>query len=175
MNVKEAILKRRSVRSFSDENVSRSKLSEIMESVRMAPSASNRQDWEFVLVDDQATKEKLYRAANEQEFVREAPVVIAGVATDPDEYMSCEVKAGTVDLSIAIDHLTLRAAEEGLGTCWIGAFDQSETKEVLDIPENYKVITLMPLGYPEKELGAREKPRKDLEEIVHYNHFEDQS
>ncbi len=172
MHVKEAILKRRSVRSFSDEEVSRSKLNEIMESVRMAPSASNRQDWEFVLVDDQAKKEKLYLAANKQEFIRDAPVVIAGVATDPDDYMSCEVKAGTVDLSIAVDHLTLRAAEEGLGTCWIGAFDQKKTKELLDIPDNYKVITLMPLGYPEKELEVREKRRKDLKEIVHYNGFE---
>lgn len=173
MNVEEAILKRRSVRSYKDKKVSRSKLNELMKSVRMAPSASNRQDWGFVLVDDHTTKEKLYLAAKEQSFVREAPVVIAGVATNPAEDMSCNVNAGTVDLSIALDHLTLRAAEEGLGTCWIGAFDQEKTKEILDIPGEYKVIALMPLGYPSQKLEKIEKPRKNLEEIVYYNSFED--
>ena len=169
MDVKEAVLKRRSVRSFKDREVSRETLEDIMESVRMAPSASNRQDWEFVLVDDHSLKEKLYRAANGQAFVREAPVVVAGVATDPDEVMSCGVNPGVVDLSIALDHLTLRAAEEGLGTCWIGAFDQEKTKDILNIPDEYKVISLMPLGYPKSELEPKDKTRKDLEEVISYN------
>lgn len=171
MEVKEAIEKRRSVRSYKDREVSRSLLEEVMESVRLAPSASNRQDWKFVIVDDETVKERLYTAANEQSFVREAPVVIAGVATEPEELMSCGVSAGTVDLSIALDHLTLRAAEEGLGTCWIGAFDQEETKEILEIPEEYKVIALMPLGYPTYDLTRENKRRKKLEEILSYNSF----
>jgi nitroreductase len=144
-----------------------------MESVRMAPSASNRQDWEFLVVDDHATKEKLYSAAEQQEFVREAPVVIAGVATEPDKEMTCEVRPGTVDLSIALDHLTLQAAEEGLGTCWIGAFDQNKTKEILELPEDHKVIALMPLGYPTYELKKGQKQRKPLEDILTYNHYEE--
>ena len=144
-----------------------------MESVRMAPSASNRQDWKFLAVDDHATKEKLYSAAKHQEFVREAPVVIAGAATEPGKEMTCEVRPGTVDLSIALDHLTLRAAEEGLGTCWIGAFDQKKTKEILNLPENYKVIALMPLGYPARKLEKGSKQRKPLEEIFQYNRYEE--
>jgi len=171
MNVKEAILKRRSVRAYKEKEVSPSILEEIMDSVRMAPSASNRQDWKFVLVEDEATKEKLYEAANRQSFVRQAPVVIAGVATDPEEMMSCDVNPGTVDLSIALDHLTLRAAEEGLGTCWIGAFEQEKAKEIMGIPDDCKVIALMPLGYPKEELVKRDKQRKSLEEIVSYNSF----
>lgn len=111
MDVKEAIQKRRSVRSFDERKVSRSKIEELMESIRMAPSASNRQDWEFLVVDDHATREKLYSAAKRQEFVREAPMVIAGVATEPGKEMTCEVRPGTVNLSITLDHLTLRAAE----------------------------------------------------------------
>lgn len=171
MEVKEAIEKRRSVRSYRDQEVPRSLLEDIMESVRLAPSASNRQDWKFVIVDEESVKVKLYRAANEQSFVREAPVVIAGVATEPDEIMSCKVNAGTVDLSIALDHLTLRAAEEGLGTCWIGAFDQDKTKKILEIPDEYKVISLMPLGYPTYELTREEKRRKELDEVISYNKF----
>ena len=171
MDVKEAIARRRSVRSYKDREVSRTLLRELMDSVRMAPSASNRQDWKFVLVKKQSVKDRLYKSAAEQSFIREAPVVIAGVATDPDEKMSCEVKAGTVDLAIAIDHLTLRAAEEGLGTCWIGAFDQEKTKGVLGVPEEHKIITLMTLGYPTYELTKEDKRRKKLEEIVSYNEF----
>jgi len=173
MDVKEAIQKRRSVRSFKDRKVSRSKIEELLESVRMAPSASNRQDWEFLVVDDHVTREKLYSAAKRQEFVREAPVVIAGVATDPKKEMTCEVRPGTVDLSIALDHLTLRAAEEGLGTCWIGAFDQKKTKEILKLPKEHKVIALMPLGYPTHKLEIGKKQRKPLEKILKYNHYEE--
>ena len=173
MDVKDAIQKRRSVRSFKDRKVSRSKIEELLESVRMAPSASNRQDWKFLVVDDHATREKLYSAAKRQEFVREAPVVIAGVATEPDKEMTCKVRPGTVDLAIALDHLTLQAAEEGLGTCWIGAFDQKKTKEILNLPKEYKVIALMPLGYPNHELKKGKKQRKPLKAIFSYNHYEE--
>ncbi len=100
-------------------------------------------------------------------------MVIAGVATEPDKEMTCEVRPGTVDLSIALDHLTLRAVEEGLGTCWIGAFDQNKTKEILNLPREYKVIALMPLGYPTHELKKGEKQRKPLEDIFTYNHYEE--
>jgi nitroreductase len=171
MEVEEAIARRRSVRSYKDKEVPRSKIEALMESVRLAPSASNRQDWKFVVVDDASLKDKLSSAANDQSFVREAPVVIAGVATEPEEKMSCGVNAGTVDLSIALDHLTLRAADEGLGTCWIGAFDQEKTKEILDIPTESRVIALMPLGYPTYDLTRETKRRKKLEEIVSYNGF----
>jgi len=171
MEVKEAIERRRSVRSYRDKEVPRTLLENLMESVRKAPSASNRQDWKFVIVDDESVKEKLFHAANEQSFVKEAPVVIAGVATEPEEKMSCGVTAGTVDLSIALDHLTLRAAEEGLGTCWIGAFDQEKTREILEVPDEYRVIALMPLGYPTYDLTKENKRRKKLEEIISYNRF----
>ncbi len=168
MEVKEAILRRRSVRSFEDKHVPRDTLEEIMESVRMAPSASNRQDWKFVIVDDPDLKDELARAAHEQSFVAEAPVVIAGVNTER-KTMSCGVEAGTVDLAIAMDHLTLRAADKGLGTCWIGAFDQEKTKELLSVPEEAKIIGLMPLGYPTYDLTRENKRRKELKEILSYN------
>ena len=171
MEVKEAIKRRRSVRSYKDREVSQAILDDLMDSVRMAPSASNRQDWKFILVKKQSIKDKLFEASNKQSFVKEAPVVIAGVATDPEDKMSCDVEAGIVDLAIALDHLTLRAAEEGLGTCWIGAFDQEKAKEILGVPEEHKIISLMPLGYPTYDLTSEAKNRKSLDEIVSYNKF----
>ncbi len=170
MHVKEAILRRRSVRSYREEGIPRDLLEEIMDSVRMAPSANNRQDWQFVLAERPEVKERLARAAGGQDFLKDAAVVVAGVALQP-ETMSCEVNAGTVDLAIALDHLTLRAAEEGLGTCWIGAFDQEEAKEIISAPEESKIIALMPLGYPTYDLTKESKRRKELEEIITYNAF----
>ncbi|MFP4588527.1 MAG: nitroreductase family protein [Candidatus Bipolaricaulota bacterium] len=171
MEVEKAILARRSVRSYRNKDVSRDLIEDIMDSVRMAPSASNRQDWRFVVVDQKSLKDKLFQLAGRQQFVQEAPVVIAGVSTDPGDLMTCGISAGIVDVSIALDHLTLRAAEEGLGTCWIGAFEQAATKELLEIPGDCEIVSLMTLGYPEKELGEISKQRHGLEEIVSYNSF----
>lgn len=171
LDVEEAILKRRSVRSYKDRKVPRQKLEKIMDLGRMAPSANNRQDWRFVIVDEEETKKQIYEAAHRQGFVKEAPVVVAGVTTDPEDIMSCGVPAGVVDLSIAMDHLTLKAAEEGLGTCWIGAFNQKEAKKVLEIPEQHEIVALMTVGYPSRPLEVEEKSRKDLEEIISYNAY----
>jgi nitroreductase len=79
------------------------------------------------------------------------------------------VLAGTVDLAIAVDHMTLRATELGLGTCWIGAFDQQEVKKVLGIPEGVTVIAVMPVGYPAE--SKQPTPRKPLEEIICYERW----
>jgi len=96
-------------------------------------------------------------------------VVIAAVALQPEYVMRCEVPAYAVDLAIAVDHMTLVAVEEGLGTCWIGAFYQDEVKRILNIPREYKVVALLPLGFPADTPG--EKYRKPLNEIVCYEVF----
>lgn len=97
--------------------------------------------------------------------------MVASVATNPDEMTTCGVNVGTVDISIALDHLTLPAAEEGLGACRTGAFDQKKTKEILNIPDEYKVIVLMSLAYPAPRWNGRTKQRKSLDEIINYNRF----
>ncbi len=173
MEVEEAIRKRKSVRAYRKEKIPREKIEKILDSVRMAPSAKNKQDWKFVIIDDEDEKEQIYKAANKQRFVKEAPVVIAGIATEPEFMMSCDIPGGIVDVSIALDHLTLKAAEEGLGTCWIGAYDQEEAKKILEIPEDHKIVCLMTLGYPKKSLDKTEKRRKNLKEIIYYNSFSD--
>ncbi|MFW6256734.1 MAG: nitroreductase family protein [Bacillota bacterium] len=169
MSIMETIKKRRSVRAYQDKEVPHDDLEDILNAARLAPSASNKQQWKFIVVKKEELRKKLVSVANEQKFVGQAPVVIAGVALEPDYTMSCEVPSYAVDLAIALDHITLVAAEKGLGTCWIGAFSQSEARKVLEVPEEYKITALMPLGYPADKPGK--KNRKELEEVVSYNQF----
>lgn len=173
MNVEDAVKMRRSVRSFQNREIEQEKLEKVLNCARMAPSASNKQDWKFVVVQDKEKRDKLVEAAHGQTFLGEAPVVIAGVSTNPDYIMRCDVPSGVVDLSIALDHITLKAAEEGLGTCWIGSFDQDPTRKILDIPDYCQVISLMPLGYPSRPLKIKGKNRKQFEEVVCWNTFSD--
>ncbi len=171
MELADAFQARRSVREYTAQEVPQDKLDRILEAARVAPSASNRQPWKFVVVRDPERRRRLAEAARGQSFVGEAPVVIAGVALRPDHVMGCEVPSHPVDLAIAMEHIALAAASEGLGTCWIGAFSQSETKRLLGVPDRYKIVALMPLGYPAD--GPRPKARKPLGEIVCYETFSD--
>jgi len=164
MDVAEAIEQRYSVRKYEDRPVEESKLMAVLDAGRLAPSGSNRQPWKFVVVRDAATRAKLAEACNGQTFVGTAPVVIVACGTMPDRMMGCDVPGDPVDVAIAIDHMTLRAAELGLGTCWIGAFDQDAVRGVLGIPAPAKVIEVLPLGYPAD--APRPKSRKGLDEII---------
>jgi nitroreductase len=165
MDVADAIRTRRAVRSYEDRAVDRETIRALFEDVRLAPSARNDQSWRFVAVTDEDRLEALYDASFEQGPVAQAPVVIAGVSTTPDDEMRCGVSTGPVDLAIALDHLTLAAVEKGLGTCWIGSFDQDRVKSILDVPEDWQVIELVTLGYPDEPLEPVEKGRKPLDEI----------
>ena len=164
MEFKETIIKRQSIREYQDKPVPEDKLNRILEAARLAPSASNGQPWKFIVVKDSQRRRELAQAANGQAFVGQAPVIIAAVATDPDRVMSCGIPSYAVDLAIAITQMTLAAADEGLGTCWIGAFSQDKVKEILEVPMKCKVVTVLPVGYPKRE--STTKMRKSLNEIV---------
>ena len=164
MDVHQAIKIRRSVRSYKPDSVPEEKLKKVLEAARLAPSAHNEQEWKFVVVKNAEKRKKLAEAALSQDFVGEVPVVIVAVALEPEEVMSSGVPNYAVDLAIAVDHMTLAAVEEGLGTCWVGAFSQEKVKKVLGIPERHKVVVLLPLGFPADKPGL--KSRKNLEEIV---------
>lgn len=170
MEVKEAIQTRRSVRAYQDKEVPEEKIKKVLEAARSAPSANNQQPWKFIVVRDPKNREKLTRAAANQSFVGEAPVIIVAVALQPESVMRCGVPKYPVDLAIAVDHMTLLAVDEGLGTCWIGAFYQDEVRKILNIPEKYKVVALLPLGFPADKPGS--KFRKPLEEMVCYESFD---
>ncbi len=169
MNVFKAIETRRSIRSFSDQPIEEQKLNKVLEAGRLAPSAANMQEWKFVVVRNKETKEKLATAANNQRFMAKADVIIVGCATVVDTVMTCGQYTYPIDLAIAMDHMTLQAVEEGLGTCWIGAFKEDEVKKILEIPPQIRVVELMPLGYPLYE--PEPTFRKKLEEIVAYDRW----
>jgi nitroreductase len=170
MNVVEAIRKRRSVRSYLDKVIEEEKLNAVLEAGRLAPSASNRQEWRFVVVRDGEVRRKLGEAANEQSFVGEAPVVLAACAVTDGHVMSCGQLCYPIDVAIALDHISLAAVEQGLGTCWIGAFNEVKVKEILGIPEKIRVVELMPLGYPVTQ-AVEEKNRLSFSKIVKYDHW----
>jgi nitroreductase len=171
MKVMEAIAERRSIRSFSGQPVEEEKLLRVLEAGRLAPSARNMQDWKFVVVKDPGLRQRLAEAARNQKFVGQAPVVIVACGTS-DYVMTCDQLTYPIDVAIAVDHMTLAAVEEGLGTCWIGAFYEDKVKEILEVPETVRVVALLPLGYPVEPAKTAEailKPRKTLGEIVVYD------
>jgi nitroreductase len=170
MDVFAAIKQRRSVRTYKPAEIEEEKLKKVLEAARLSPSASNRQDWKFIVVRDKEAKKKLARAAFGQSFVGEAPVVIVACGTEPKAIMACGQPTSTVDVSIACAFMILVACDLGLGTCWIGAFKEDEVKKILKIPESVRVVAVIPLGYPDERPSQRE--RKELDQIICYEKFE---
>ena len=170
MDVFEAISKRKSIRNYKTTPVEEQKLEKILEAARIAPSAANRQEWKFIIVKNQKTREKLVNAANGQKFLGEAPVTIVGCSTESERMMPCGQFAYTVDLSIAVSFMILEATELGLGTCWLGAYDEEAVKKVLDIPNEIRVPAMFTLGYADENPGPR--PRKDIDEIIALDKYE---
>jgi nitroreductase len=170
MRVFEAIRARKSVRSFLDKPVEDEKLLVVLEAGRIAPSAGNRQEWRFIVVRDNKLRTRLGEAANGQSFVGRAPVVIVACAESDGNIMSCGPPSYLIDVAIALDHISLAAVELGLGTCWIGAFNEKKVKEILAIPDEIRVVELMPLGYPIHQL-VKEKSRLPLKSIVKYDRW----
>ena len=165
MEVMDAIRTRRSVRSYLEKPVEDEKVRRILEAARLAPSAKNLQEWRFIVVRDKAVRQKLAAAAKGQAFVGQAPVVIACCAQTDNHIMTCGQLCYPIDLAIAIDHLILKATEEGLGSCWVGAFYEDQVKAVLRVPEDVRVVELVPLGYP-GDKAEGERNRLAFDEIV---------
>ncbi len=169
MEVMDAIRNRHSVRSYQEKPIEEDKLRRILDAGRLAPSANNMQEWRFVVVRDAKTRQKLMKAAKGQTFVGQAPVVIAACATEVEYVMTCGHHCYPIDLAIAVDHITLAAVDEGLGTCWIGAFYEDEVKKLLGVPDELRVPILLALGYPADTPGP--KSRKSFEEVVAFERF----
>jgi nitroreductase len=170
MDVFEAIRKRSSVRKFLDKPIEEDILRAVLEAGRLAPSAKNRQEWRFVVVKDQQLRRSIGEAANGQSFVGEAPVVIVACAVVDGYVMSCGQPSYPIDVAIALDHISLAAVECGLGTCWIGAFNEEEVRKILEIPEEVRVVELMPIGYPVFQ-SVEEKNRLPFDKIVKHDYW----
>ena len=170
MEVYEAIRTRKSVRAFLPRPVPDELLRRVLEAARGAPSARNAQEWRFVAVRESATRERLALEAARQPFIGTAPVLLACCAETDGRIMRCGQPAYPIDVAIAMDHLSLAAAAEGLGTCWIGSFDEGLTKEILGIPAAVRVVQLMPVGYP-VDPSVITKSRLGLDTLLHYERW----
>ncbi len=170
-NLMDIIETRRSTRSYNQQPVEEDKLQYVLEAFRKAPSAKNIQPWKLVVVKDEKKRNDLAMASNNQSFMAEAPVIIVACAKEEEAYdaMGGYMSSFAIDTAIALDHLMLAAAEQGLGTCWIGAFKEKLVKDLMSVPDHVRVVALTPLGYPASE--GRARSRKPLSEIVCYDKY----
>ncbi len=169
MDVFDAISRRRSIRAYKDTAIEEGKLQRVLEAARLAPSASNRQEWKFVVVRDPESRAILAGMTYGQRWVAEAPAIIVACATEGASVMTCGQATHTVDLSIACTMMILEAWEQGLGTCWLGTFNEGEVKRFLDVPGHMRLVTMIPMGYPNEAPLA--KPRKALDQITCFDKF----
>jgi len=169
MEFAELIQARYSVRGYKPDPIEEEKLQGVLEAARLAPTAANRQAIQFVVVHTSGREEELGRIYDRDWFAR-APIVICACGIPADNWVRNDGKNyNDVDVAIAMDHLILAAADAGLGTCWIGAFDPEAARELLGLPEGVEPIAFTPLGYPAVEAGT--KKRKDLSELVRYERW----
>lgn len=166
MNILELSQTRFSVRKYTDEPVSSDDLNYILECVRMAPSAVNRQPWKFVVVRSQEAREKLWRTYD-RDWFRTAPLYIVCMKNN-DECWTRRYdgkKHGDVDVSIATEHLCLAAAERGLGTCWVCNYDTNVMSELFPSTD-FEAVAIIPIGHIAEDCPRAEKKRKAMDEIV---------
>lgn len=169
MSILSTIQARRSIRKYSDKPVEEEKLESVLEAARLAPSAKNMQEWKFIVVHDEDIRKRLVEEAIQQPFVGEAPIILVACGTEADSVMKCGQSRYTVDLSIATSYMILEAHAQGLGTCWLGSFDEEKTKEILEIPEYVRAVSITPLGYPDE--SPEQRGRKGIDEIVCYDKY----
>ncbi len=183
MDLFEVIQTRKSVRKYIDKPVETKKIEQVMTAAQLAPSWRNGQCWKFIVVNDPQKKKELIRCTgtfNMSWLGKEHAIIVAcgnpeqsGFRNDKYYYM--------VDVAIAMENLVLAATALGLGTCWIGAFDEKKMKALLNIPQNFRIVAITPLGYPAKKEGVagqiarkviRSKKRKILSEVYSMNNWE---
>jgi len=167
MEFKELIEKRYSVRAYKPDPVEDEKLHQVLRAAHLAPTAANRQPFQIIVIHTTGREQKLRRIYNKDWFVQ-APLVICACGTPAQGWVRRDDGKSycDVDVAIAMDHLILAAADIGLGTCWIAAFDPTAAREVLGLPDDVEPIVFTPLGYPADQL--KPKRRKPLSELVRY-------
>ena len=169
MDFDKLITHRYSVRAYKPDPIAEEKLQKVLEAARMAPTASNRQPFQLIVVHTAGREEELRKIYNREWFVQ-APIIICAVGLPKKGWVRYDGANYThVDVTIAMDHLILQAAELGLGTCWIAAFNPQVAREVLELPEDVEPIVFTPLGYPAD--SPKPKVRKPLSKLVRYERW----
>ncbi len=171
MDFYETVKKRRSYRVYKSDMPEDDKVIRILDAARLAPTWANMQGMHYIVVKDPETVKGIWKAVGQRKKFVEAPMYIVGVISESGSGTNINgIKYFPLDCGICFEHLILAATAEGLATCWIGWFYETKVKKVLEIPEEFRVMALTPLGYPVKEKGEV-KERKLIEEILHYDKF----
>jgi nitroreductase len=174
MDFAEVIAARKSIRNYSNKPVNKETIMKCLEAARSAPSWANRQCWHFIVVMDRDKIEKLSSMINF--WLKDAPAAVVACGDPSKSGFKNDQHYYLVDVAIAFEHFILAATNEGLGTCWLGGFDEEKVKDLLGIPSEMKVVALTPVGYPSGDDGlfskaiktmVGSKKRKPIGEIVH--------
>ena len=163
------IQKRYSVRAYKPDPVADDKLQQVLNAARLAPTAANRQPFQLVVIHTAGRQSELKRVYS-RDWFSQAPLVIGMCALQAAAWVRRDGKNyADVDAAIAMDHLILAAANLGLGTCWVAAFDPAVAREILGLPDGVEPIAFTPLGYPGDQ--QKNKQRKPLAELVRYERW----
>lgn len=169
MEFSELIKKRYSVREYKPDPVEKEKLHEVLEAARLAPTAADKQPFQIIVIHTKGREEELRRIYDREWFVQ-APLLLCGCSIPDEAWVHRDGKNHCeIDITIAMDHLTLAATNVGLGTCWVAAFNVDAARQALKLPENVVPVIFTPLGYAADVPGP--KDRKTLEELVRYEHW----
>lgn len=171
MDIFQVIGDRRSIRKYKDMPVEREKIERVLDAARLAPSWKNMQCWRLLVLTDADKRAKLLDAFPDEnpgkKAIAMAPVVIIVCADPRESGVENGIEYYIADTAIAFEHLCLAAHALGLGTCWMGWYNEEQIKQALGIPAELRIIGITPLGYPDQEPKAR--PRKELQEIAFFN------
>ncbi len=173
MDIFQVIENRRSIRKYKDTPVEWAKIEQVLDAARLAPSWKNMQCWRFLVLDGPEKREALLAAFPDdnpgKRAIGQAPVVIVVCADPAESGVENGIDYFVADTAIAFEHLCLAAHALGLGSCWMGLYDEAVASKALDIPAGMRVVGITPLGYPDQEPKAR--PRKELAEIAYFNEW----
>jgi nitroreductase len=181
MKFSELLTIRQSVRKYQDKPVEDEKIAQLIEAVRLSPSASNSQPWKLIIVTDPALKDAVAQATfstliSFNKFVPQAPVIVILTIERPKMITQIggrlkDREFPLIDIGIAAGNFCLQAAELGLGTCMLGWFDEEAIKRILHIPKSTRIGLLITLGYAEDGYLIRKKIRKDASEMCSFNRY----
>jgi nitroreductase len=169
MEFQTLVKQRYSVRDYKPDELDSSLLDQVLTAGQFAPTAANRQPFKIIVIHTKRMKGELLKIYNRAWF-SEAPIVLCACGIPDQSWVRADGKSYLdVDIAIVMDHVSLAAADIGLGTCWVASFDTSVARDLLRIPPEAEPIILMSLGYPADQKGDKE--RKPLSEIISYNHW----
>jgi nitroreductase len=169
MDVLPEILARKTIKSFLPKPLGKEQVERILEAGRLAPSAKNRQEWRFVVIQKKETRQRIMEASFNQEMVGQAPAIIAVCTTNIDYRMPNGQLSYPVDLAFAASFMVLQAVHEGLGTCCLATFDEQEVREILTVPFSMRVVLLVLVGQPAET--PEPSPRKTLRQVIGRDHW----